>query len=194
MGRETLLEALRTQAVADKARLWDEARAGAQSHRAELARALEEERTRQVAAAEASARRLEEEALAGARHRARELRTRAAITLAERCRGLAEAELTRLRAEGGTPLFRALAGELPARPWSRVRVHPDDLEIARELFAGAEVVAERGISGGMEVEAEDGRIRISNTLETRLATAWPDILPGLVRELLPDGGDERPAA
>jgi len=194
MGRKALLESLRSKAGEDAAGLWRDARAGAEARRLELAQALEQERGRQAQAAAALAQGLEDEALAEAQHRARGLRTRAALALADRCRRLAMEELPRLRGEGGAALFRALAQELPVRAWRRVRVNPADRDLAGEVFPGAEVECEESVAGGMEVEAEDGRIRISNTLETRLATAWPDVLPGLIGALLPESRDDRTAA
>jgi vacuolar-type H+-ATPase subunit E/Vma4 len=46
----------------------------------------------------------------------------------------------------------------------------------------------------MEVEAEAGRIRVSNTLEARLATAWPDVLPGLIAKVLAESSSHQPVA
>ena len=76
-----------------------------------------------------------------------------------------------------------LACELPERGWQCVRVNPADADAAARRFPGAVVETDPGISGGMEVECEDGRVRISNTLEARLEAAWPDLLPRLIAEL-----------
>jgi vacuolar-type H+-ATPase subunit E/Vma4 len=114
--------------------------------------------------------------------------------VAERCRVLAGEELPRLRAQGGAALFRALADELPALRWTRIQVNLADLELARQRFPQCEVVADAGISGGLAADAEDGRIRIDNTLDTRLGVAWPELVPILVGKLLPGGCDEPAAA
>jgi vacuolar-type H+-ATPase subunit E/Vma4 len=194
MGREALLESLRGKAAADREAVWREARAAADAYRAELARVAEAERAKYAQAAAALTRRMERETTAEARRRAREARAEAALGLAERCRRLAAAELPRLRQELGGVLFSALAAELPAFDWQRVQVNPADADLARSSFPAAQVVCDAAISGGMTVDAAEGRIQVSNTLDTRLAMAWPDILPGLIGTLLPESRDDAAAA
>lgn len=194
MGREALLESLRTTALEDREAVWRDARAAADKYRGELAREAEAERARLAQSAAEASRRLVQDALGEARRRGREQRAGAARDLVGRCRGLAGEELPHLRLQGGTALFRALVDELPPLRWTRVQVNPADLEPARQCFPQCEVVAEDGISGGLAVEAEDGRIRIDNTLDTRLAVAWPELIPILVGRLLPEASDEPPAA
>ena len=46
----------------------------------------------------------------------------------------------------------------------------------------------------MRLEAAGARVLVSNTLETRLATAWPDMLPGLIGGLLPELHDDTATA
>jgi hypothetical protein len=41
----------------------------------------------------------------------------------------------------------------------------------------------------MEVACDEGRVVVSNSLETRLAIAWPDLLPGLLADLAALGRD-----
>jgi hypothetical protein len=137
---------------------------------------------------------MESETVTESRRRAREARAKAALGLAERCRRLAAAELPRLREEFGDALFPALAAELPAFAWQRVQVNPADADRARSRFPAAQVVRDAAISGGMTVDAAEGRIQVSNTLETRLAMAWPDILPALIGTLLPESRDDAAAA
>lgn len=194
MGREALLESLRTKAVEDREAVWRDARAAADKYRGELAQAAEAERARVAQSAAEASHRLASEAVGEARRRAREQHANAARQLAERCRGLAQEELPRLREQGGTALFRALADELPALHWTRVQVNPADLDLARQCLPRSEVAADAGISGGLAVETEGGRIRVSNTLDARLGVAWPDLVPILVGKLLPEAGDEPPAA
>jgi vacuolar-type H+-ATPase subunit E/Vma4 len=194
MGREALLESLRTTAVEDREAVWRDARAAADKYRGELGQAAEAERARVAQSAAEASHRLARDAVGEARRRAREQRANAARQLAERCRGLAQEELPRLRVQGDAALFRALADELPALRWTRVQVNPADLDPARQCYPQSEVVADAGISGGLAVETEGGRIRVSNTLDTRLGVAWPDLIPILVGKLLPEAGDEPPAA
>ena len=44
-------------------------------------------------------------------------------------------------------------------------------------------MADPAITGGLKVMGGDGRLTVSNTLETRLERAWPDLLPAMVEEL-----------
>lgn len=183
MARSALIESLRSQAARDAEAVWTEVRAEAQRYREGLAAALAKERARLEQDAEAEARRLQEQGVAQAGFRAREVRTAAVLALAERLRMLAGVELIRLRDTAADRLFDALARELPQRRWQRVRVNPADAAVAARHFPGAAVDADPAVSGGMAVECEDGRIRIDNTLETRLEIAWPDVLPRLVAGL-----------
>jgi vacuolar-type H+-ATPase subunit E/Vma4 len=194
MGREALLESLRGKAAADREAVWRDARAAADDYRAELARVAEAERAKYAQAAASLTRRMESETVTESRRRAREARAKAALGLAERCRRLAAAELPRLREEFGDALFPALAAELPAFEWQRVQVNPADVDRARSSFPAAQVAGDAAISGGMTVDAAEGRIQVSNTLETRLAMAWPDILPALIGTLLPESRDDAAAA
>jgi vacuolar-type H+-ATPase subunit E/Vma4 len=194
MGREALLESLRGKAAADREAVWRDARAAADAYRAELARVAEAERAKYAQAAASLTRRMESETVTESRRRAREARAKAALALAERCRRLAAAELPRLREEFGDALFPALAAELPAFEWQRVQVNPADVDRAHSSFPAAQVAGDAAISGGMTVDAAEGRIQVSNTLETRLAMAWPDILPALIGTLLPESRDDAAAA
>jgi vacuolar-type H+-ATPase subunit E/Vma4 len=194
MGRGALIESLRGKAAEEVDALWRDARSRADGHRQELARALDRQRAEDARAAAAAAQRLEDDARIEAEHRAREIRGKAVLALAGRLHELALAELPRLRGEGGAALFSGLARELPVREWQRVRVNPADRDLAREQFPSATVEDDPSVCGGMIVEAEGGRISVSNSLETRLARAWPDVLPGLIEGLLPETRDHGPAA
>ncbi|HEX9206852.1 MAG TPA: V-type ATP synthase subunit E family protein [Steroidobacteraceae bacterium] len=194
MGRVALVESLRGTAAADAEALWRDTRAAAEAYRAELAQALEHQSALDAQAAATHALHLESEAIVEAGRRAGEVRAQAALVLADRLYALARAELRALRATGGQPLFVALAGELPARDWQRVRVHPGDEALAREAFPHATIDCDADIQGGLVADAEEGRIRISNTLETRLENAWPDVLPHLIEDLLAGSHDHRTAA
>jgi len=100
----------------------------------------------------------------------------------------------RLRKAGAEAGFAALAAELPASEWRRLRVNPADESAARRLFPMAEVEGEPTIAGGLRAEADGGRIAVDNSLEARLETAWPDLLPGLIRSIDTESSDHRPAA
>jgi vacuolar-type H+-ATPase subunit E/Vma4 len=194
VSRAALIEELRRKAVEDSEALWRDARAEAGNCRLEAAREIEDRRSAVAAQAAATALRLEEAAAAGAQREVREMLARATSALADRLHGLARVELARLHHAGAGGSFEALAAELPHRTWERVCVGPADLEVARRMFPQAEIVCDARIAGGMEAQDEAGRIRVSNTLETRLESAWPDILPGLVAEILTEGSSHQPVA
>jgi V/A-type H+-transporting ATPase subunit E len=189
VGRSALIDSLRAKAAEDAEAAWAAARREAEKHRAALAAALEQARTQRTQAANADARRLEQERLAAARHRARQLHMQAAVGLAVQLRKAAQAELPALGGQGGERLFAALAAELPEGRWETVRVRPADAGLAQARFPGAELQRDEAVSGGLAVTAEGGRLRLVNTLEARLDAAWPDLLPGLVAAILatPEG-------
>jgi len=183
MARSALIESLRSQAARDAQAVWESARAEAEHRRAELATALEQERLRLDEAVASEVARLEARGVAEAEHRARETSAGATVALADRLLQLARIELPQLCGRERASLFDALAGELPPCRWQHVLVNPADAVLAKQRFPDATIETDAGVSGGMEVASKDGRIAVSNTLETRLATAWPDLLPGLIAEL-----------
>lgn len=192
MTRPALIAALRAEADRDLAAVRDSARDEVEQLREKLAAAREAERTRLDEEIAAAVRRVEEQGAEEAGRKARESGARAALALAERLLELARAELPGLAGTRREALFEALARELPRRQWQGVRVNPADAALAARHFPDADVQTEPSISGGLEVHSEDGRIEVSNTLETRLANAWPDLLPTLLGQLVSrspaDGG------
>jgi hypothetical protein len=71
---------------------------------------------------------------------------------------------------------------LPKREWQRVTVNPADMALARLQFPGCDVATDAAISGG--VIAEDAALRVNNTFERRLAASWPELLPGVMTDVL----------
>lgn len=183
MGREALLQSLRAKAEEDRAALWRDARRAADELRAELAQRADQEREARAAALATLRRAIDDEAEATATRRRRERDAAVAVALVEHCRQLAVEELARLRDELGDEAFLRLAAELPALDWQHVAVNPADEALARSRFPQARVSCDPSIHGGLDVATRDDRIRVSNTLDTRLATAWPDLLPRLLADL-----------
>ena len=183
MARSALIESLRSQAARDAQAVWESARAEVERRRTELATALEQERMRLDGEVSAEVARLEARGVAEAEHKARETSAGATVALAERLLQLARIQLPQLCGPQRATLFDALAGELPSCRWQCVRVNPADVVLAKQRFPDATIEADAAVSGGLEVAAEDGRVAVSNTLETRLAIAWPDLVPGLIAEL-----------
>ena len=189
-----LIDALRDRAQQKVESIWQEARASAEQIRTDSECRIEEQRSQAMQELAAEVKELRDTATAEAETAARGLRVATTTALVERLDRLARASLPRLRDEDYEIVFDALAGELPSRAWQRVRVNPADKGLAQSRFPDAEIVCDEAVLGGMDVEAEDGRIRIGNTLETRLARAWPVILPGLVNSILEGFSDHRPPA
>jgi V/A-type H+/Na+-transporting ATPase subunit E len=182
MGSEELLAALRSEAeektriirqeaAAETARLKAEAAAGL----ARLGEKLLQEQARTIAAEESAI-------LAEAERSARRTRLAAAEKLAEKLYELARKLLPRLREKEYPRIFSLLAAELPPIEWQTLRVNPADAERAADLFPRALIVPDSAICGGMEALADEGRIRVINTLEKRLERGWPELLPVLIEE------------
>jgi vacuolar-type H+-ATPase subunit E/Vma4 len=121
--------------------------------------------------------------VAAAEREAALVRERAEHELALRLRERAGHCLATLRDADYAALFRTLAAELPPADWGTIRVNPLDAPLAAELFPTARVVADDAISGGLEADSADGTLVVVNTLESRLARGWDDLLPGMVAAL-----------
>ena len=118
--------------------------------------------------------------LAEAERQAALIKLEAEQALAGRLYTLAHGTLARLRDDHYAELFAALVAELLPCRWETVRVNPADSELAQASFPGAAIETDDGITGGMEVSAEGGRVRVDNTLDKRLERAWPELLPRLL--------------
>ena len=189
MARSALIESLRSHASRDAQAVWDAARAEARRRQDELDEALAQERRLLDEALAAETRRIDTQARVEAAHKARAASAGVAVALGERLLALARAELPGLAAGSRAELFDALARELPPCRWQSVRVNPADADLAARRFPGAAVETDPAISGGMEVACDEGRVAVSNSLETRLAIEWPDLLPGLLADLAARGRD-----
>lgn len=194
MTREGLIDELRRKAAEDAEGLWRDARGKADALRLDAERAVADERRVVMAATATAIRRLTTAASAAAEHAARDHRVRESGALAQRFYGLARAELPSLRGSGAEAGLAALATELPSLEWRRLRVNPADEADARRLFPKADIECDPTIAGGLRAEVDGGRIAVDNTLEARLDTAWPDLLPGLIRSIGTECGEHRPAA
>ena len=79
--------------------------------------------------------------------------------------------------------WKACCAELPAAEWSTLTVHPDDHDRAQDCFPELKIDCDPKVGGGLIATTADGEVRVDNTLFCRLARAWPDLLPQLVKEL-----------
>jgi vacuolar-type H+-ATPase subunit E/Vma4 len=183
MGCRELIEALRASGEGKVRALRAEAEQQAEQVRAEAARRIEAIRRSHEEARAAEAARQADELLADAAVEARAIRIRAERGLAERLARLARASLTSLRNVGYAGVFASFVQELPRLPWRAVRVNPQDRELARTHFPGAEIETDGAISGGLVAVAEEGRVQMANTFEVRLERSWEDMLPDLMRDV-----------
>lgn len=184
MSSKELIERLNREAEEQARTIRKEAEAGAERLRAE-ARKRAEDLSLEYRAEEAEAvRERTAEITAKAEAEARATRQSATEELAGRLRAIAFSSLAELRASDYDRAFRALAAEIPAYDWEVVRVNPADEALASEIFPGTRVVCDSGISGGLESESKDGRMRVINTFEKRLERAWDEVLPRLIAEVL----------
>ena len=56
--------------------------------------------------------------------------------------------------------------------------------LQRNIFPDAEIKADPSITGGIDADAEDGRIRIVNTFEKEKdLRGWTDMLPEIIRDV-----------
>lgn len=171
-GGEEKVQAIRQATEAEAARIEAEHAARIEALRDAYAR-------RQQAAMAAQARDL----LAEAEREGGMVRLEAENVLAGRLYLVARALLAELREQEGAGLFAALAAELLPCQWETVRVNPADAELAKVRFPQARIESDDGITGGLEVAAEGGRVRIDNTLEKRLERGWPELLPRLMNAI-----------
>lgn len=179
MGEYELQEALREKARETIRELWRAAESAVAERRTEVGvqqAALRDAAERQLAVAAAAVRR---DVLTTAERAARQQQLAAEQALQERLHAAAMCIFPDLGTGDRQQLWRALAAELPPVDWQRIRVHPDDLSVARQFFPTVEVAAEPALGGGLVAETADGRIVVDNSLTGRLTRAWPDLLPPL---------------
>lgn len=193
MGCEELIESLRKEGEEKTREIWKEAEAEAGKMRAAVSLRLET--LQQDNAAGRTTAEGSRKVLLEAETRARLIRLTSENNLSARLYSLAAASIGLLREKSSEDIFNRLVHELPSAKWQRVRVNPDDSGLAEKAFAGAEVVADKDITGGMEAETEEGNVRVVNTLEKRLERLWPQMLPDLLadirREVMDDGTPQK---
>ncbi len=194
MSCKELIDSLRKAADERILSMKQEAEREAGAARADVARRLEERRDDARRKQEASARDAALRALSEANNRARAMRLSAEQALSGRLREAALSALASLRETGYEAVFEQLARELPALAWQTARVNPRDVAFAKRLFPAADIVPDSAVTGGMDVSAQGGSIRIINTLDKRLERAWSDLLPVLIEDVYREISDGTAAA
>jgi V/A-type H+-transporting ATPase subunit E len=181
MGCEELIESLKKEAGEKVLQIRREAEEEAAQIRTSASLRLEALRLDN-----ASKRSIEEEVakvILEAEKRARMISLTAEDKLSARLFSLAASSLYRLRGDGYDDLFGKCVNALPPLPWQTAKVNPADQALAKKFFPKSVIVPDSAITGGVEVEAEEGRMKIINTLDKRLEKAWPQMLPDLLHDI-----------
>jgi vacuolar-type H+-ATPase subunit E/Vma4 len=192
MAHRALIEAVQQKTTTAVAAIWADARAEAARCREAAEQSIERQREQHDAHLQLVTAMARRAATADAVSRSRIIRSNARVAVADRVHVLALAALAKLRDSGYANRFRALAAELPQRQWQRVTVNPADVALARLHFPGCDIATDAAISGG--VVAEDAALRVTNTFERRLAACWPELLPGVMTDVLDARQRAQPAA
>lgn len=182
MGRDILIQDLQARGRQKAEAIWQEARdelAGAKADCARHLAAAEAECCARVdAVGMAEACRLR----AAAQRQAAIIATEAEQELADRLYTVAMTMLHSLRGRGHEKLFSALARELPPLAWQAVSVHPEDLPAALDIFPEAHISEDASICAGFIARTQQNSVEVVNTLENRLARAWPALITELLQE------------
>lgn len=192
MPHPALIDAVRRKTAETAAAVWSDAHAEADRCRDSAHHAVEERRAQresQLREISAVATRI---AVADAERQSRAIRAAARSAVAERLIVLSRLAVANLRDTTYAERFRSLVNELPRRQWLRVVVNPADAQVARAHFAGVEIATDATITGGFT--AESPALRVTNTFEQRLATAWPDLQPAVVKDVIEQHQRARPVA
>lgn len=193
MGREELIRDLHRKSGKRIKKLWQEAEARAAELRSARLKELEQLRAESVEGLEAVRERIATPMHHEADCAILAMEDAAMQQLAARLKTMLIERLPGLRQQDYAAVFAALAGEVPANRWEKVRVHPQDVELAGKYFPGAEIAADPGIIGGFIAEDAGNGCKVINTLEKRLERGWPAILPEVLQAVM-EADDVEPAA
>src|SRR5210317_2215104 len=183
MGEKELKTALQHEGETHARGFWEQAEAVVEGRRKEIETELEHlhEETRRSLQAEEAA--LHNNLLFEAQTRATEVKLYAEAAMELRLLEIADRVLGEMIEGSRQELWQALSRELPEYQWARVKVYPEDLELARRTFPSAAIDIDEAICGGLIVTNAEGTIRVDNSLSCRLMRAWPDLLPDLMKDL-----------
>jgi len=184
MSGSELIEDLRRKGQARIDRLWEGARrelTGFESQEAEKLAAEEKFCSLEAERAALTTRKRQQ---VTAQRQASAIITMAEQDLNERLFSLANNMLENLRVGSRADLLRALMKEVPESDWDEVTVHPDDVEAAKEVFPAGIIGEDPGILGGLVVKSSILGMTVVNTLRKRLETAWPNLSPLILRDVV----------
>ena len=183
MGVSELKIALRQDGEACARKFWQQAEAAVEKRRKEISAELEHLRDETGRSLQAEEARLRNNLLLEARAKATGCRLHAEAAMELRLMEMAGRVLGEMIGHSRQQIWQALCRELPEYPWTNLRVHPEDLTIARQAFPAAAIECDEAIVGGLVAADAKGSIRIDNSLPRRLTRAWPDLLPSLMKAL-----------
>lgn len=190
MGQKELEAALRRSGDSKAREIWQAAEAAAFQLRSTMAENLGRMKLVDGARLQAQIFNMNLAVQTAAEQRAQRCRLEAETALSQRLLALAGGMLDQLAVNGGAALFHSLAEEIPVHPWQQVRVNRRDQQLAGLRFPEAEISVADDISAGLEVQTQDGRIQVSNTLEKRLLHLWKELLPDLMAGVRRKAGED----
>jgi len=183
MGESELKKALQREGEALARVHWQDAENAVKSRRSEIEAQIEQLRSETDRKLQADIEELRGKLLFAALTESRKCRLLAEADLAERLYSLAQQLLHELISSSREDLWQTFCAELPTANWSTLIVHPEDHTRAQQSFPEMKIDSDPKIGGGMIATSADGEVRVDNTLTCRLARAWPDLLPKLMKEL-----------
>ena len=183
MGVSELKIALRQDGEARARALWQQSEAAVEKRRKEIAAEIEHLHDETELSLQAEEARLRNHLLFEARARATACRLQAETEMELRLLKMAGRLLGEMIGNSRKRIWQALCHELPEYPWTNLKVHPEDLALAREAFPEAAIECDAAIGGGLVATDAQGSIRIDNTLSCRRSRAWPELLPNLMKDL-----------
>ncbi len=183
MGHEELIAALRRKGEEKTAALHRQHDEEIRRLRQGLEDRKLEARQRCRQTIDALALEIREEVVGEARRQARQVVTEARSAIVGRLYEIAEEMLVSLRNGDYERLFAELVAELPDEGWQEVRVHPADHDLVQRYVPAGRPVLEPSIAGGLIAVGRDGMFLCDNSLNKRLARAWPRLRAKLLAEL-----------
>jgi|GEM_PF-1574207 len=187
MGREILINHLREEGRKRAAKIWRDAERNLEEYRKR--RQLEAEGSERACRREHEerVRLIRREILAQGKREAVARMIQAEARLGRRLFEIAKNLLQQLRDDDYPRAFARLLAELPPCRWEKILVNPSDITLAQGVCPdGVEVVADGSLAGGLVMISEADGVTVDNSLETRLARAWPVLLPQVMARVKED--------
>jgi V/A-type H+-transporting ATPase subunit E len=183
MGVSELKIALRHEGEARAREFWEQAEEVVAKRRKEIEADVEHLRDETGRSLQAEEANLRNKLLFEARAKATGDRLHAEAAMELRLKEMANRVMSGMARNARKELWKTLFRELPEYSWVHLRVHPEDLEFARQTCPAATIECDEAIGGGLVATDAEGTIRIDNSLSCRLTRAWPDLLPNLMKDL-----------